>query len=605
MGDVVELQITPETPGRPAIRNPFDSPTDYHHLHESLVPSPSVFKCYKASSATPAKFKWSIDEMANLLPVHIDPEDIHRQALYLSQTRTDSDIEEKRQNAIEQFFTKGAIVPSPWGPLASKQSVQPHYEKSSLSPIIAEEPQSAKKSNGDYYKVEEVSEQVQESLSSSSLRRKLFLDGHGSGSESSTPPSPDREAHSGDMMSLVIVSPPKCGITVTTPSSGQFSSSPIQDRCRAYSLGSVASPMFPERSSPVFQSPTLSPIVLRHSVTPLSGERKRLSFVSPDGLTSGSRNLAVNRCGESPYVEGCSPIRSCSPLHLHPRNRGCVWASPTHISPIHPELQDKENIHPIEPLPTMDLDACSPGPQREGHRHGHCESRDSLPDSEQMEQGEPALNDLSDGRSGKVQEEAQEEEAEEVCHWTPEEDTVSPLRLNISRTANASNVESTRMFVSLLAEGSITPYDVSMQVDSGYNTYSTCTTSLMDAISSDSQSKELQDTQSAEEGPSYTKYTKSKYEILGPVVRPFAGAVGPGFLLVHNNAQPHVARVCRQFLENEGIDTIDWPIGSPDLNPIEHLWDIMFRSIRRHQVALQTVEELSDALTQIWEEIPQ
>ncbi|KAI4886826.1 hypothetical protein NFI96_018392, partial [Prochilodus magdalenae] len=99
--------------------------------------------------------------------------------------------------------------------------------------------------------------------------------------------------------------------------------------------------------------------------------------------------------------------------------------------------------------------------------------------------------------------------------------------------------------------------------------------------------------------------TRYQDEILGPVVRPYAGAVGPGFLLVHNNARPHVARVCRQFLENEGIDTIDWPTGSPDLNPIEHLWDIMFRSIRRHQAALQTVQELSDALVQIWEEIPQ
>ncbi|KAI4875056.1 hypothetical protein NFI96_010050 [Prochilodus magdalenae] len=90
---------------------------------------------------------------------------------------------------------------------------------------------------------------------------------------------------------------------------------------------------------------------------------------------------------------------------------------------------------------------------------------------------------------------------------------------------------------------------------------------------------------------------QSRYqdEIIGPVVRPNASAVSPGFLLVHNNARPHVARVCRQFLENEGIDTIDWPTGSPDLNPIEHLWDI----------ALQTVQELSDALVQIWEEIPQ
>lgn len=36
---------------------------------------------------TPAKFKWSIDEMASLLPVEIDPEDIQRQSLFLSRTR--------------------------------------------------------------------------------------------------------------------------------------------------------------------------------------------------------------------------------------------------------------------------------------------------------------------------------------------------------------------------------------------------------------------------------------------------------------------------------------------------------------------------------------
>uniref|UniRef100_A0A8C7DIH5 Transposase n=1 Tax=Oncorhynchus kisutch TaxID=8019 RepID=A0A8C7DIH5_ONCKI len=94
-------------------------------------------------------------------------------------------------------------------------------------------------------------------------------------------------------------------------------------------------------------------------------------------------------------------------------------------------------------------------------------------------------------------------------------------------------------------------------------------------------------------------------EILRPLVRPYAGAVGPGFLLMQDNARPHVAGVCQQFLQEEGIDSMDWPARSPDLNPIEHIWDIMSRSIHQRHVAPQTVQELVDALVQVWEEIPQ
>ena len=94
-------------------------------------------------------------------------------------------------------------------------------------------------------------------------------------------------------------------------------------------------------------------------------------------------------------------------------------------------------------------------------------------------------------------------------------------------------------------------------------------------------------------------------EILRPLVRPYAGAVGPGFLLMQDNARPHVAGVCQQFLQEEGIDAMDWPARSPDLNPIEHIWDIMSRSIHQRHVTPQTVQELADALVQVWEEIPQ
>ncbi len=64
-------------------------------------------------------------------------------------------------------------------------------------------------------------------------------------------------------------------------------------------------------------------------------------------------------------------------------------------------------------------------------------------------------------------------------------------------------------------------------------------------------------------------------EIHGPIVRPHAGVLGPGFLLLHDNALPRVARVNSQFLEDEEIDTIECLPRSHDLNPTEHLWDIV------------------------------
>ncbi|XP_014888551.1 protein aurora borealis isoform X1 [Poecilia latipinna] len=542
MGDHIEVQITPETPGRPSIRNPFESPNDYHHLREPLVPSPSVFRS-KPCKATPPKFNWSIDEMASLLPVHIDPEEIQRQSFYLSQTRMDSDIEEKCQNAIEQFFTKGAIVPSPWAAPETRRATH-LYKKSPFSEAISEESEKIsvacqttlslplafdlEKLLGEYYRYEEACDAVQESLSSSSLRRKLFLDGQFSysSSDSSTPPSPDRangrlegpspyrggagatgDGVEGEALTSVCPSPLAGGRSAQTPSTGQFSSSPIQQGCfRDCSLGSISSPLFPDRSSPAgHASPTVSPILVDMARTPRdSGEQKHHSNFTPHG---GPLDADVALTNESPFVEGCSPIRSCSPHQLHyqhdqntsrPKARLRVrnWASPPLISPIlNPKLQDREAeehspTSSSSSLPAMELDPTSPLAT-----DGHSASPERI-NLDTME-----VVKMEEGKNVGLKKRLEEDE---------EEGGFPSEHLTSSRMGNASATESSQMFLSLLAEGSSLRYDSSMQVDSGYTTISAGTASLIDGISSDFQSKESISSNQVEEVFPVTRLSKVK-----------------------------------------------------------------------------------------------
>ncbi len=43
------------------------------------------------------------------------------------------------------------------------------------------------------------------------------------------------------------------------------------------------------------------------------------------------------------------------------------------------------------------------------------------------------------------------------------------------------------------------------------------------------------------------------------------------------NAQPHVARIYTQLLEAENIPILAWPAYSPDMSPIERVWDALER----------------------------
>lgn len=92
-------------------------------------------------------------------------------------------------------------------------------------------------------------------------------------------------------------------------------------------------------------------------------------------------------------------------------------------------------------------------------------------------------------------------------------------------------------------------------------------------------------------------------EILEEHVVPFVPFIGDNFLLMQDNARPHVARCVLQYLEEVAIQRMQWPALSPDLNPLEHLWDILGRKVRRHSP--ETMQELRRILQEEWELIPQ
>lgn len=69
-------------------------------------------------------------------------------------------------------------------------------------------------------------------------------------------------------------------------------------------------------------------------------------------------------------------------------------------------------------------------------------------------------------------------------------------------------------------------------------------------------------------------------QVLRPVVVPFM-AQRPGFEFQQDNARPHSARVSQDFLQANGVTVMNWPALSPDMAPIEHLWDEIGRRIKR------------------------
>ncbi|GFW35003.1 transposable element Tc1 transposase [Trichonephila clavipes] len=94
-------------------------------------------------------------------------------------------------------------------------------------------------------------------------------------------------------------------------------------------------------------------------------------------------------------------------------------------------------------------------------------------------------------------------------------------------------------------------------------------------------------------------------EVLLPHVRLFRGAIGPDFIVMDDNARPHRTLAVEELLESEDITRLDWPAYSPDLNPIERVWDALWRRIAARLHHPESTQQLKQMLIAEWALLPQ
>ena len=69
-------------------------------------------------------------------------------------------------------------------------------------------------------------------------------------------------------------------------------------------------------------------------------------------------------------------------------------------------------------------------------------------------------------------------------------------------------------------------------------------------------------------------------------------------VLHHDNDPKHGAHIVTKWLDEKGVERVKWPSFSPDLNPIEHIWDEVERKMRKEKPKNEF--ELKQVLLKVW-----
>ncbi len=91
-------------------------------------------------------------------------------------------------------------------------------------------------------------------------------------------------------------------------------------------------------------------------------------------------------------------------------------------------------------------------------------------------------------------------------------------------------------------------------------------------------------------------------EILEKHLLPFVNDLenNDNCIFQEDNAPIHTARIAKKWKEDNNITSLPWPAQSPDLNPIENLWDELDRKVRKHKPLPKNQDDLWRILQEEW-----
>lgn len=94
--------------------------------------------------------------------------------------------------------------------------------------------------------------------------------------------------------------------------------------------------------------------------------------------------------------------------------------------------------------------------------------------------------------------------------------------------------------------------------------------------------------------------------ILENVMLPSVGLHFPNnnFVFQHDNCSIHRAHRVAAWLQDHGINVLDWPSRSPDLNPIENMWGLLVKHIKERRLIYQNRQQLLNAINEAWQSLP-